>query len=126
MSPELCVRFKSAGRRRGGGGSLPGFDPYRLTHPRMSRSTEEAPMLSEAEIATRVEDWLAQFETALQKPRGDPLAALFHGNSYWRDVLALTWHIVTVNGADTIGAELKARWHRVQPRGFHIDPHRDD
>jgi cation diffusion facilitator CzcD-associated flavoprotein CzcO len=81
-------------------------------------------MLSEAEIATRVEDWFAQFETALQKSRADLLTALFDADSYWRDVLAFTWHIVTVSGADAIGAALTASLQRVQPRGFRIDPSR--
>jgi putative flavoprotein involved in K+ transport len=81
-------------------------------------------MLSEAEIATSVENWLGQFETALRKPNGDLPTTLFHTDSYWRDVLAFTWHIVTINGADTIRRELKARSRRAQPRGFRIDPHR--
>jgi Pyridine nucleotide-disulphide oxidoreductase len=81
-------------------------------------------MLSEAEIATSVENWLGQFETALRKPNGDLPTALFHADSYWRDVLAFTWHIVTVNGADAIRTELKAHCCRAQPRGFRIDPHR--
>ncbi len=66
-------------------------------------------MLSEAESATGVRDigWRSS------KPLcGDPMPicaiTLFHADSYWRDVLALTWHIVTVNGADAIREELKA------------------
>jgi pyridine nucleotide-disulfide oxidoreductase len=85
---------------------------------------DKAPMLSEAEIATGVEDWLAQFETALQKSHAGLSAALFHTDSYWRDVLAFTWHIVTVNGADAIASELMARMQHAQPHGFRIDPHR--
>ena len=49
---------------------------------------------------------------------------MFHDDSYWRDVLAFTWHIVTVNGANAIGKELKACSRRAQPRGFSIDPQR--
>jgi pyridine nucleotide-disulfide oxidoreductase len=85
---------------------------------------DETPMLLEAEIATAVDDWLAQFEAALQEPQADLSAALFHADSYWRDVLALTWHVVTVSGADAISTELTARMHRAQPGGFRIDPHR--
>src|SRR5271170_5386117 len=81
-------------------------------------------MLSEAEIATSVENWLARFETALRKPNGDLPTILFHADSYWRDALAFTWHIVTVNGADAIDRELKAYFRRALPRGFRIDPHR--
>jgi hypothetical protein len=81
-------------------------------------------MLSEAEIATGVRDWLTQFETALRKPNADLPSTLFHPDSHWRDVLALTWHIVTVTGADAIRAGLKARSRRAQPSGFRIDPQR--
>jgi hypothetical protein len=104
--------------------SLPGFAPCRLRFRRRSGSIDEEPILSDAEIATRVEAWLAQFETALRKPGGDPPAALFHRDSYWRDVLAFTWHIVTVSGADAIGDELTARTPRAQPSDFRIDPQR--
>ena len=30
------------------------------------------------------------------------LKRLFHPDSYWRDVLALSWNIQTINGADAI------------------------
>ena len=36
------------------------------------------------------------------------LKTLFHPDSYWRDVLALSWNIQTINGADAILKELKA------------------
>ncbi|MGC1350082.1 MAG: NAD(P)/FAD-dependent oxidoreductase [Xanthobacteraceae bacterium] len=81
-------------------------------------------MLSEAEIATGVRDWLTQFETALRKPNGDLPGNLFHPDSHWRDVLALTWHIVTVSGADAIRAALKTHARRTQPSDFRIDPRR--
>ena len=36
------------------------------------------------------------------------LKTLFHPDSYWRDVLALSWNIQTLNGADAILQELRA------------------
>ena len=30
------------------------------------------------------------------------LRSLFHSDSYWRDALALSWSIQTINGADAI------------------------
>ena len=59
-------------------------------------------------IAAIANDWLAKFERALAEPDGVPLKTLFHPDSHWRDVLALTWHIRTVNGLDAILKELKA------------------
>ena len=48
-----------------------------------------------------VADWLAQFERALPGD-SEKLATLFHADSHWRDVLALTWSIETVSGCDGV------------------------
>ena len=53
-----------------------------------------------ASVATTVDRWLAQFERALAEPDNVLLATLFHADSHWRDVLALTWDIRTVSGLD--------------------------
>ncbi|HEY6602353.1 MAG TPA: NAD(P)/FAD-dependent oxidoreductase [Xanthobacteraceae bacterium] len=78
-------------------------------------------MLARADsVATTAESWLAQFERALAAPSPARLKTLFHADSHWRDVLALTWHIKTVSGADAILRELAA----ARPSGFRLDPHR--
>src|ERR1700723_267989 len=76
------------------------------------------------DVATAAENWLAQFENALGGSDDLPLKTLFHPDSYWRDVLALSWNIQTVNGADAILKELKAHAGRAAPGGFAIDPDR--
>jgi Pyridine nucleotide-disulphide oxidoreductase len=82
-------------------------------------------MLARTEtIATIVDRWLGQFERALSESNDVLLKTLFHPDSHWRDVLALTWHIRTVNGWDAILRELKAHAARAHPTGFRIDPHR--
>jgi Flavin-binding monooxygenase-like len=82
-------------------------------------------MLARTEtIATIVDRWLGQFERALSESNDVLLKSLFHPDSHWRDVLALTWHIRTVNGWDAILKELKAHAARAHPTGFRIDPHR--
>ena len=78
-------------------------------------------MLAKAEtesVATTVDRWLAQFERALAEPDDALLATLFHADSHWRDVLALTWDIRTVSGLDAIVQELKAHVGRARPAGF--------
>jgi cation diffusion facilitator CzcD-associated flavoprotein CzcO len=78
-------------------------------------------MLTKTEdIATSVDHWLTQFERALVTPDDAALKALFHDDSYWRDVLALTWDIRTVRGAQTIVAELKACNSRARAAAFAI------
>ena len=82
-------------------------------------------MLAKTEnLATVVENWLAQFEAALAQQDDGALKALFHTESYWRDALALTWDLVTFSGAETIATELIARAGRAAPSGFKIDPRR--
>ena len=76
------------------------------------------------DISTAAENWLAQFERALAKPDDSLLQSLFHPDSYWRDVLALSWKLQTINGADAILKELKACAGSAAPRGFAIDPDR--
>src|SRR6266550_14943 len=74
-------------------------------------------------LATLVENWLAQFEQALTQPDIGLLKTLFHSDGYWRDVLALTWDIKTVNGADAIVTALKAHAD-AGVANFRIDPDR--
>ncbi len=76
------------------------------------------------DISVAADDWLAQFEEALTKPDDGLLKMLFCRDSYWRDVLALSWNIQTINGADGILGELKALARHAAPRGFAIDPDR--
>jgi cation diffusion facilitator CzcD-associated flavoprotein CzcO len=76
------------------------------------------------DISISAENWLAQFEGALARPDGGLLKTLFHPDSYWRDVLALSWNLQTVNGAAAILSELQARAGSAMPSGFAIDPDR--
>ena len=84
-------------------------------------------MLAKAEtesVATTADNWLAQFERALAEPDQVLLKTLFHADSHWRDVLALTWHIRTISGLDAIVRELKAHVGRARPAGFRTAPGR--
>jgi thioredoxin reductase len=74
--------------------------------------------------ATIAENWLAQFDRALAAADGARLGTMFHAESHWRDVLALTWQIRTISGRDAVLRELAAHARRARPSGFKIDPHR--
>jgi thioredoxin reductase len=76
------------------------------------------------DISIATETWLAQFETALAGSDARLLQTLFHPDSYWRDVLALSWNIQTTNGADAILRELTRHAVSASPRNFKIDPDR--
>jgi len=76
------------------------------------------------DIAVAAEHWLARFETALTDADEDVLAWLFHPDSYWRDAVALSWTLQTINGRDAILKTLKAQAAREKPSGFVIAPDR--
>jgi cation diffusion facilitator CzcD-associated flavoprotein CzcO len=76
------------------------------------------------DISLAVESWLAYFERALGAPDDGTLDGLFHLDSFWRDVLALSWNLQTVNGAAAILHELAARTAVAKPTTFRIDPDR--
>jgi hypothetical protein len=73
-------------------------------------------------LATVANHWLGRFEAALSARDTARLQNLFHSESHWRDVLALTWRIRTVSGPAALAAEL-LRTH-AQPTGFGVDPNR--
>ncbi|HYI30853.1 MAG TPA: NAD(P)/FAD-dependent oxidoreductase [Bradyrhizobium sp.] len=76
------------------------------------------------DLSVAVENWLAQFEDALAKPDDGSLKALFHPDSYWRDVLALSWTLQTINGRDAILKTLTSQAPEAAPSSFAIDPDR--
>ncbi|HEU0146600.1 MAG TPA: NAD(P)/FAD-dependent oxidoreductase, partial [Bradyrhizobium sp.] len=76
------------------------------------------------DIAVGVADWLTEFELALASTDAVGLRALFHAESYWRDVLALSWRIRSLNGRDAILHELPAEARSAAPRAFAIAPDR--
>src|SRR5215213_895379 len=71
-----------------------------------------------AEPAAQVEQWLSSFEEALA--RGDAAGAseLFLEESFWRDLVAFTWNIKTVEGRDGVHDMLEATLANAKPRGF--------
>jgi putative flavoprotein involved in K+ transport len=66
----------------------------------------------------RVQSWLADFESALAAHDIDRVAAKFAPDSIWRDLVAFTWNIKTVEGRDGIADMLRARLADADPSGF--------
>jgi putative flavoprotein involved in K+ transport len=76
--------------------------------------------LPSAEVAAGVTAWLSAFGDALAA--GDPAAAaaLFTEDCFWRDLVAFTWNIKTLEGRDAISAMLAETLPSVQPGGWAI------
>jgi putative flavoprotein involved in K+ transport len=64
--------------------------------------------------------WLANFSAALQRRDAAAAAALFHEDCHWRDLLAFTWNIKTLEGRDAIERMLEATVAIAQPFGWAI------
>ena len=73
-----------------------------------------------APLEAGVEAWLTQFEQALAQGDDTALHSLFLPESYWRDILALTWDIETVSGAGAV-AEALASAHAMKPSALQLD-----
>jgi len=66
-------------------------------------------------------DWLARFETALASPARVDWGQLFGDECYWRDLLAFTWNIVTLEGRDAIAAMVREQAGPIGGTGFAPD-----
>jgi putative flavoprotein involved in K+ transport len=86
--------------------------------------TDASPSLRGGRHDARQEaaDWVARFDAALAA--GDPagVADLFVRDSWWRDLLALTWDLRTCSGAGVIGGRLAAAAAESGARGFTLAP----
>ena len=76
------------------------------------------------DLASRANHWLARFEAALASGDAARVRSLFHADSHWRDVLALTWRIRTVSGAGALSSQLVESVEKQKPAGFGVDPNR--
>jgi cation diffusion facilitator CzcD-associated flavoprotein CzcO len=70
------------------------------------------------------EEWLAAFETALASRNAASIAALFHQECHWRDILAFTWNLSWAEGRDNVATRLAADQERTGAHGFHLPPGR--
>ncbi|WP_353108759.1 NAD(P)/FAD-dependent oxidoreductase [Gordonia sp. (in: high G+C Gram-positive bacteria)] len=71
-----------------------------------------------ASPGARMDAWLAKFNNALAANDPQAVAALFVSDSYWRDLVAFTWNLKTVEGPDQIAEMLAERLAETAPRGF--------
>lgn len=68
-----------------------------------------------------VKTWLRKLEKAIADRDYGAAAKLFAAESYWRDLVSLTWNIKTVEGPDAIVAMLKKTVPSTKPHKFQID-----
>jgi len=76
-------------------------------------------MLDTAPTA-RMTAFLGKFEAALAAGDIDAAAAMFAGESYWRDLVAFTWNIKTMEGRDQVRDMLSHCLNQVKPRDWRV------
>ena len=69
--------------------------------------------------ATAVDQWLASFDEALTAGDAAAAAELFLEDSYWRDLVAFTWNLKTVEGRDGVEDLLKQTLANTKPSNWH-------
>jgi putative flavoprotein involved in K+ transport len=71
-----------------------------------------------SEAAVRTDAWLADFEAALTANDVERAASMFADSSFWRDIVAFTWNITTVEGPDGVADMLRQTLGNTEPSGF--------
>ncbi len=75
----------------------------------------------------RVEAWLTEFSAALRARDVERAAAMFAPESFWRDLIAFSWNLVTVEGPDGVRDLLTECLERTDPTDFRLtEPPVDD
>src|ERR1700682_987315 len=69
--------------------------------------------------AAEVERWLSRFDDALAAGDAAAAAQLFCEDSFWRDLVAFTWNITTVEGPTGVRDMLEHTLSHTEPSGWH-------
>ena len=77
--------------------------------------------MSTSSPTDRVSKWLAAFSKALTDNDIDAAAACFAEDCHWRDLVAFTWNIKTVEGRDAIKDMLSATLKSTKPDSWKVD-----
>ena len=65
--------------------------------------------------------WLARFQQALARPEAADWRGLFAEDGYWRDLVAFTWNIITIEGPPAI-AQMARQQVGIGAHSFTLDP----
>ena len=69
----------------------------------------------------KVNTWLGKFSDALEARDIATLKSLFAEDCYWRDLVAFTWNIKTMEGREAIGEMAGATLDSVNPTNWEVD-----
>jgi putative flavoprotein involved in K+ transport len=69
----------------------------------------------------QVSAWLSKFDAALERADFDVAAGMFGEESYWRDLVSLTWNIKTVAGKEDVKRMLEATIREAKPKQWKVE-----
>ncbi len=76
--------------------------------------------MNEADSNEKVSRWLDGFGTALTRGDTRAAAALFEEHAFWRDLIAFTWNLKTLEGRAAIAAMLEATLATTRPLAWQL------
>jgi len=74
-----------------------------------------------SDATQQVSEWLSNLSTALDRADFDAAVNMFAEDSYWRDLVSLTWNIITLEGKENIKAMLEATVPASKPGQWRIE-----
>ncbi|MCD2196050.1 NAD(P)/FAD-dependent oxidoreductase [Actinomycetospora endophytica] len=73
-----------------------------------------------SDVGDRVASWVSAFQDALTARDVDRAVSLFASECYWRDLVAFTWNLKTVEGTDQVADLLTTVLDNVDPTNFAV------
>ena len=80
--------------------------------------TAHRPTHDATDPQARVDAWLSDFEDALRARDVDRAAGMFAATSFWRDLIAFSWNLTTVENPAGVAELLGATLDSTDPSGF--------
>lgn len=68
-----------------------------------------------------VESWLTKFSSALEEKHYAAVAAMFHSDGYWRDLLTFEWLFKVLHGPAEVEAWLRKAFDQKPARNFRLE-----
>ena len=86
----------------------------------MTQTLEPTAVAAPSAARKRVESWLADFEAALAARDVERAAGLFATTCYWRDLIAFTWNLRTVENRDGVADLLRQTMETTDATTFRV------
>ena len=77
--------------------------------------------MTETPATERVNLWLRRFDETLRRGDAGQASAMFQSDGYWRDLIAFTWNIRTLEGREAIADMLRATLDATRPSEWRVD-----